>query len=384
MLRYPAITKEGLKKVISPYKKVINTINIDNCRNNINNYKNSLFQSLKNRIPKNEEKDNLKLTKDISFLQLVNSSDIKSGVIKLDSVSKSFGTNKVIDNISLTIPKGKILGLVGISGSGKTTLLKMIVGFYKPTNGSVLLDGKDITKHKLSVRKNFGFGSQENCFYGRLSVQENVKYFAELYGLSDELIAFRINNVLNLVGLYEARKTLAENLSTGMKRRLDLACSLIHDPNIVILDEPTEDLDLNLRKEIISLIRKVNNQGKTIIMTSHLLSEIENICHNVCILSNGKVAKFGSPDEIKKEYSKDYEVYFQTNLKKYNSILKGLKVKKLIKKGHGVLLYVSDGEKVVNTLIKKAKRNKDKIISLKLGRPSLSEIFGSYTKNDKK
>lgn len=378
MLKYQEVTKEGLKRFISPCKKVLGNFNLELYKN--------ILGSLK--IPKKTTKITEKKEIKEERIQLKEEIFTKkksnyNGVIKLSSVSKSFGANNVLNNIDLAIPKGKILGLVGISGSGKTTLLKMIVGFYRPTKGNIFLDGKDILKHNKAVKSIFGFGSQENCFYGRLNAEENVKYFAELYGLTDDYINTRLDSVLKLVGLYDSRKTLGENLSTGMKRRLDIACSLIHDPDIVILDEPTEDLDLNLRKEILSLIRRINKDGKTVIMTSHLLGEVENICDNVGILSNGKIVEFGSPETLKQEYSKNFEIHLQTNSGKYNSILKGINAKKIIKKGKGVVLYVPDGEKTLNYIMKKSRRNKDKIVSLKLSRPSLSEIFESYTKNAK-
>ena len=130
-----------------------------------------------------------------------------------------------------------------------------MVGFYKPTKGSILFDEKDKEKYNKEIKKSFGFASQENCFYGKLNVEENIHYFGQLYGLTNEYINARTEQILKLVGLFEAKKTLAENLSTGMRRRLDIACSLIHDPNVLILDEPTEDLDPNLRKEILHMIK---------------------------------------------------------------------------------------------------------------------------------
>jgi len=393
MIKYPEITKEGLKNVLSPYKKYIGKVNLGSYKKyfgNLNSYKIYLsklpFNKLsldkipfKSLIHKEEVTEKLKF-QDIS---LNKNKQADFSTIKINSVSKSFGKNNVINNVSLNIPKGKILGLVGVSGSGKTTLLKMIVGFYKPTNGSVLLDNKNILYSK-PIRRHFGFGSQENCFYGKLNVEENVRYFAELYGLSDEFVDLRLDSVLNLVGLYSARKTLADNLSTGMKRRLDIACSLIHDPNVVILDEPTEDLDLNLREEILDLIRKINKEGKTVIMTSHLLEEIENICDNVGILVNGKIAKYGSPDQLKKEYTSDYEIHLHTVSGKYKQLLKGLKVKNMKEKENGIVFYAADGEKAINKITSRSRKKRDKILSLKLSKPSLSEVFASYTKDVKK
>ena len=336
----------------------------------------------KQEKPKEEQKEE-KIILDKQEIIDNNSSKL-SGTIKVNSISKEFNNNSILNNVSFSIPKGKIFGLVGVSGSGKTTLLKLIVGFYKPTKGSVSFDGKDVQKYNKAIRKSFGFASQENCFYGRLNVEENIRYFAELYGLTEDYISSRINDVLKLVGLYEARKTLADNLSTGMRRRLDIACALIHDPNILILDEPTEDLDPNLRKEVLSMIKTINKNDKTIIMTSHLLGEIENICDIVGVISNGKIVKIGSPEELKRQYSKDFEIHLQTSSAKYNSILKGIKSDKVVRKGNSITLYVKEPEKVLPKIISMTKKKKDKILSLKVGRPSLSEVFLSLTKNVKK
>ncbi|MEK6937127.1 MAG: ABC transporter ATP-binding protein [Nanoarchaeota archaeon] len=362
MLKYPEISKEVIQKAISPYKKILGNINLS--------YYKKFFN--KSEKPK-ETREN----------EIVDNSAKLSGSIKVNSISKSFGQNNILNNISLTIPKGKIFGLVGVSGSGKTTLLKLIVGFYKPNKGSISFDGKDVLKYNKALRKSFGFASQENCFYGRLNVEENVRYFGQLYGLTEDFIDSRMDSLLKLVGLFESRKTLAENLSTGMRRRLDIACSLIHDPNVLIMDEPTEDLDPNLRKEVISMIKKINQEDKTIIMTSHLLNEIENVCDVVGIISNGKIAKLGSPEQLKKEYSKDFEIHLETASKKYTQLLKGIKADKVIKKKKSITLYVKEPEKILPKLISKAGK-KDKILNLKVSRPSLSEVFQYITKNAKK
>ena len=373
MLKYPGVSKEVVKKTVSSYKKVFNGMDLG--------FYKKVFNK-KQEKPKEEQKEE-KIILDKQEIIDNNSSKL-SGTIKVNSISKEFNNNSILNNVSFSIPKGKIFGLVGVSGSGKTTLLKLIVGFYKPTKGSVSFDGKDVQKYNKAIRKSFGFASQENCFYGRLNVEENIRYFAELYGLTEDYISSRINDVLKLVGLYEARKTLADNLSTGMRRRLDIACALIHDPNILILDEPTEDLDPNLRKEVLSMIKTINKNDKTIIMTSHLLGEIENICDIVGVISNGKIVKIGSPEELKRQYSKDFEINLQTSSAKYNSILKGIKSDKVVRKGNSITLYVKEPEKVLPKIISMTKKKKDKILSLKVGRPSLSEVFLSLTKNVKK
>jgi ABC-2 type transport system ATP-binding protein len=375
MLKYPEISKEVIKKTISPYKKIFSNLNF--------NYKKFLGNALfRERF---SQKGSSKEDKEVLKNFEISDNSLKlSGSIKVNSISKSFGENNILNNINLTIPKGKIFGLVGVSGSGKTTLLKLLVGFYKPSKGSVLFDGQDVQKNNKSIRKSFGFASQENCFYGRLDVEENVRYFGQLYGLTNQFIDSRIENILKLVGLFDARKTLGENLSTGMRRRLDIACSLIHDPNVLILDEPTGDLDQSLRKEIIHMIKTINKDNKTVIMTSHLLGEIESICDVVGIIANGKIAKIGSPEELKREYSKDFEIHLETSSRKYNSLLKGIKTSKVIKKQKSITIYVKEPEKALPKIISRTKQNKDKIISLKVSRPSLAEVYQQITKNAKK
>ncbi len=363
MLKYPVISKEVIQRAISPYKKILGSINIP-------------YKKLFNKPEKGSKEEKPAEIKDKSVKM--------SGSIKVNSISKSFGKNNILNNISLTIPKGKIFGLVGVSGSGKTTLLKLMVGFYKPTKGSVSFDGKDVLKYNKALRKSFGFASQENCFYGGLNAEENIRYFGQLYGLTEDYIGSRMDSVLKLVGLYDSRKTLADNLSTGMRRRLDIACSLIHDPNVLIMDEPTEDLDPSLRKEVLGMIRKINREDKTIVMTSHLLGEIENICDVVGVISNGKIAKLGSPDQLKKEYSKDFEIHLETASRKYNQLLKGIKTERVIKKNRSVTIYVKEPEKVLPKIISKTRQKKDKILNLKVSRPSLSEVFQAITKNAKK
>lgn len=387
MLKYnsliPKIPKERLKQAFSPYKKFIGEINIGSYKNILSNKLGSYTDFLA-KFKSKSEKPAKKMEKiSEEELKLYDKYKKVTGEIKINSLSKKFGNHEILNNINLSIPKGKIIGLVGVSGSGKTTLLKLIVGFYKPSKGNIIFNGKDTLKYNKEIRRSFGFGAQENCFYDKLNVEENIKYFGRLYGLTNDYIQYKIEDILNLVELNEARKTLANELSTGMRRRLDIACALIHDPSVLILDEPTEDLDPHLRKGMLHLIRKINKEGKTVIMTSHLLGEIEGICDTVGIIFEGKLIKLGSPEELKKQYSNDFEIHLETQSKNYKSLLKGLKYNKMSSNEKKAVLYVSNGEKTVKEIIGRVNRKKDKVVNLKLSRPSLSEAFEAFTKNVK-
>lgn len=225
---------------------------------------------------------------------------MKDSVVLVKGVNKKFGNNVILKNVNLDVKKGELLCIVGTNGSGKTTLLKILIGFLEPEEGEIFYNSKNIEDIKKEVKKDFGFATQENAFYPKLTVEENMKYFGNLYGLKKSVLKNNIEKLLKLVNLYTAKDVLAENLSMGMERRLDIACSLIHNPKILILDEPTEDLDVTLRKSILSLIKAINKTGTTIIMTSHLLAEIEVFFDRIAILDNKTIKKIGTLKEFRK------------------------------------------------------------------------------------
>jgi ABC-2 type transport system ATP-binding protein len=225
--------------------------------------------------------------------------------IEFRCVSKKFRNNLVLDRLYLKIPYREITGIIGVSGSGKTTLLKLLIGFLKPSKGDIFFQSRKVTREGNQIKKIFGFATEDGAFYEKLTVKENVHYFGSLYGMKKKEITQRTNELLKLVELKHAQNCLADELSVGMKRRLDIACALIHKPKVLILDEPTEDLDPLLRREILNLIRKIKKEGTTVIITSHLLNEIDEICGFIAILHNGRIVRMASPSKIKKHYAKE-------------------------------------------------------------------------------
>ena len=222
--------------------------------------------------------------------------------IELRDVKKKFGKHLILDGVNLKVDKDEIIGIIGSSGSGKSTLLKVLIGFYLPTSGKIYFQGKNIYKDMKEVKKTFGFATEDNSFYGSLTVKENLCYFGSLYNVPSRLIKRRADELTKLVGLDEAENTLGENLSIGMQRRLDIICALIHNPKVLILDEPTEDLDPILRKQLIGVIQKIRRNGTTVILTSHLLHEVGDICDRIAILHNKHIIEIKSPDDLKHEY----------------------------------------------------------------------------------
>jgi len=312
---------------------------------------------------------------------------VQQPFIQFFNITKIFGDNVVLDNLNLDIPFGDIFGIIGKSGSGKTTLLSVLIGFIKPEKGKIFYQGQDITEMPNSVKQQIGFTAQEGSFYPRLSVRENLEYFGTLYNLSSTELNSKIPQILKLVELEKEENKIAAELSSGMHKRLDVACAILHDPKLLILDEPTEDLDPMLRKEILNLLKKINKEKNvTIIMTSHLLEEIEHICTRLAILHDKSILISGTLNELKDNYSKNQEIILETYSGKYPGLIKALKekkeVKKVIESEGRLLVYSPEAESVLRFIMQELQSGNEKLLDVDLNKPSLSEVFESLTKEN--
>ena len=324
----------------------------------------------------------------LAYLQRVFKTLDKGTVVRIQGVAKSFGEKVVLSQVDLDIKAGELFGLIGMSGTGKTTLLNILVGFLKPTAGDVrvvLSDGstQSVVQNPDVVKSRIGFSTQTPSFYPRLSVLENLEHFARLYGFEEPDLSRKSKALLDLVGLSEAKDVAAMHLSGGMQKRLDIACALVHDPAILILDEPTADLDPVLRKQLWELIRQINAKGTTILLASHFLAEIELLCSRIAILQNGKVLVNGTADELRDLYSKQYELYLQTSSQDYKGLLSELqRAKKYWSKAS-----VENDELVVQTAFPEgllsflgSHVHKGELQSLHLTRPTLGRVFETLMK----
>lgn len=217
--------------------------------------------------------------------------------IEIKHVNKFFGKKQVLFDISLDIPRAQILGLLGPSGSGKSTLVKMIAGIDAPTDGEVYLLNEQMPK--LSMMNKIGYMAQSDALYDELTAEENMKFFSSMYRLSKSKQNQRIAELMELVNLSDHLKKQIKQYSGGMKRRLSLAIALVHEPPVLILDEPTVGIDPVLRKSIWEELYKLKNNGTTIIITTHVMDEVEK-CNNLGMIRDGKLIAVGSPDEIKR------------------------------------------------------------------------------------
>lgn len=307
----------------------------------------------------------------------------EKGYIEIDNLIKKFGKKNVLDRVNLKIPLGSFYGILGLSGSGKTTLLNILVGFWKPTIGKIYYENRDLLKSQKRFKSKFGFATQAGAVYSHLTVKENLYYFGRLYNMKKKDIKERTEILLDLVDLSGAESVLSGDLSTGMQRRLDIACALIHNPKILIMDEPTEDLDPVLRKELLALLKKINDEGTTIIITSHMLTDVELVCDGIAILHNGYIVEEGHPSKLKDKYSKNEEIHLVTEPGNYKDLAEefnDLDLSKIVVKKRKIVIYVPDGEKVLPKILTKIKNNKEKLIDLQVTKPSMEEIFEVITK----
>ncbi len=221
-------------------------------------------------------------------------------MIEIKNLTKKFGQNLVLDNIGFSVAKGEILGFLGPNGAGKSTTMKIITSFWTPTSGQVLIDGLDMAKDSLFARKKIGYLPETVPLYEDMRVVEYLKFIAEIRGLSKGEIKGRIKEVVSICGLGKVLRQPIEELSKGFRQRVGLAQAIMHQPDILILDEPTTGLDPNQIVEIRDLIKTIGRE-KTVIFSTHILSEVSATCDRVIIINNGKIVGQGSPGEIMKK-----------------------------------------------------------------------------------
>lgn len=235
--------------------------------------------------------------------------------IQVSHVNKSYGKKLILADVNLTIKKGEVHGLIGPSGSGKTTLVKMIVGMNQIDTGSIYVLNKQVPS--LALLQRIGYMAQSDALYNELTGLENLKFFAALYKLNKKEQKERIGYTTNLVNLTSELKEKVSNYSGGMKRRLSLAIGLIQDPEIIILDEPTVGIDPELRQSIWKELYRLKEAGKTIIITTHVMSEAER-CDVISMIRDGGILEQGSPALLKEKYKADNfdDVFLKAGRKK--------------------------------------------------------------------
>lgn len=293
-------------------------------------------------------------------------------IIKINSLKKSYGDIKAVNNISLEINEGEMFGLVGPDGAGKTTTIRILCGLLKPDSGSIELLGSELRKNKKEIQNQIGYLSQKFSLYGDLSVDENIEFFADIHNVNG--FEERRNELLAFTRLTNFRDRLAEKLSGGMKQKLALACSLIHKPKIIFLDEPTTGVDPVSRRDFWKILSDLQKEGITILMTTPYLDEAER-CNRVALMNNGEIIAVDTPQNIKASINKQVVEIITDDIKKTYSILKEKFGTDAQIFGDRINLIIDNADSVIGEIKSILQKNNLALLSYRIITPSLENVF---------
>lgn len=299
----------------------------------------------------------------------------------IENLSKSFGSNRIIDSISFSVPQGSIFGFLGENGAGKTTTMKMILGLLKKDDGIIKVCGEEVYYGETKTNRFIGYLPDVPAFYGYMKPIEYLKLCGEITGMDGKILKRRIEELLNLVGLENNKKI--GGFSRGMKQRLGIAQALLNEPKLLICDEPTSALDPVGRKEILDILLKIKGKS-TVIFSTHILSDVEKICDSIAILHKGNIALSGEVEKLKQGKRKDVlsiEFTEQTDLNKFMMFEKILDYKEHINvEGKNVLISSNNIGKVQRYVL--FELGKENILPAKIEilEPTLENLFMEVVK----
>ncbi len=296
--------------------------------------------------------------------------------ISIQSLYKTYeGGFEALNGIDLDIPKGSFFGLLGPNGAGKTTTIGILTGLVKLTSGFAHILGHNVISDFRKSRRLVGLSPQELNFDVFFTIDELLLLQAGYYGISRSESRKRVDEILDQFGLYEKRHNKARQLSGGMKRRVQIAKAIVHDPPIIILDEPTAGVDIELRHMLWDYLRTINNDGKTILLTTHYIEEAENLCDTVAIIDNGNIISQGSPKELIKSIGKST---VDIQIAQQNGEMSLEDWEYTLLENH-LVISVNDSEKELPKIIQQLTKQNILIENIKLNNSSLEDVFLSLT-----
>lgn len=303
-------------------------------------------------------------------------------IIEIRQLVKKYKEHEAVKGIDLDIKEGEIFGLLGPNGAGKTTTISMIVGILKISSGSIKIFGKDINKESAEIKKNIGYVPQDLAFFETMNAYDNVTYWGRLYGLSGKNLKKSVQEALEYTGLWDRRKDKASSYSGGMKRRLNIACAIVHKPKLLFMDEPTVGVDPQSRNSVLESIKELNKNGTTVVYTSHYMEEVEAICDRVAIMDFGKVIAMGTIDKLIADIVKDECVTLEIDAldaKVYNGIKSMNGVNSCEKEGSVINVHVDPNVLTTIKLIEDLIAQKLNIKAINVEKSNLESVFLSLT-----
>ncbi|MCP4610918.1 MAG: ABC transporter ATP-binding protein [Planctomycetes bacterium] len=302
-------------------------------------------------------------------------------MIQVKDLQKSYGDLRAVDDISFEVPEGEMLGFLGPNGAGKTTTLSMISGLLKPDRGQVSIGEIDVWHSPKEAKRILGLVPQDLALYEELSARENLMFWGSLFHLSRSELKDNIEVWLERVGLKGRGKEAVSKFSGGMKRRLNLAIGLVHNPKVVLLDEPTVGIDPQARKNILDIIREIAKEGSTILFTTHHLEEAEALCDRIAIMDHGKILETGSVEELAKVVGDGDIVSISGTFTavQFKTILENESVNILSAAEHTATMSLSHGGMNIAGLLQKFSEAGIEVTDISMQKPSLESVFLKLT-----
>lgn len=297
-------------------------------------------------------------------------------MIEVKNLRKHYGAHVAVDGISFEAQQGEILGLLGPNGAGKTTTMRILTGFMPPTDGTASVAGYDVIEQSMDVRKRVGYLPEKVPVYPDMTLKAYVSFVARLHGV--ENYKKKVDEVLDRFGLLDRRDKLVRSLSKGLRQRLGLAQALVHDPPVIVLDEPTIGIDPKQVIEVRDIVKSLR-EDHTVLFSSHILTEVEQVCDRVVIINQGQVVAQGTAEELGQQFNPQRQLYIELdggNDKAYRALLNELDVIDRIEtQGRGYILYVSGTEKIQKPITRSVANSDFTLIELRQQDVSLEDVF---------
>lgn len=315
---------------------------------------------------------------------LYNRVERKGGIhmVEITKLVKRYDRKLAVDGISLKIQPGEIFGLLGPNGAGKSTTIHLICGLLKPDEGTIRVNGMSIQEQPMEAKRQLGLVPQEIAIFDALTVKENVTFFGKLSGLRGNSLKERVSEALSFTGLLESSGSLPKTLSGGMKRRLNIACAIVHQPKLIIMDEPTVGIDPQSRNHILEAVKRLNSQGSTIIYTSHYMEEVEAVCSRIGIMDHGRMLALGTKDSLKELVANEEKIQMEVADLGYNALeeIKAIRGVKGVQHERDLLeAVVVNSQLVLQDMLYVLSQKGLKVRGIKLFEPDLESVFLSLT-----
>ena len=300
-------------------------------------------------------------------------------MIQVHQLTKSYLGHKAVNNISFNINRGEIFGLLGPNGAGKSTTINMMSSLLKSDSGTINIDGLNSVDNPYESKQLIGVVQQEISLYEEFTAEQNLLFWGSLYKIPKRKLKSRIDELLHLIGLDDRRNDLIKNYSGGMKRRINIASAILHQPKILFMDEPTVGVDPQSRNRIFDIVETLNKQGVTIIYTSHYMEEIERLCDRIAIIDEGQIVALGTQTELQEQCSVKEQILITSNAIKNHQIEKLEKTKIDFSQGKNQLIFNGNVHKDLSKIIATCNSLQISIDDLELKKVNLETVFLELT-----